>query len=92
MILGTLPDAVEADATLYTEIEPGDRIVMYTDGITDVFDSRGEMLEVEGVQNFVRETALLPFIEMKQGILNRVAAWRDGPPVDDASLVLVEVR
>ena len=91
MILGTLPDAVDADATLSEELEPGDRIVLYTDGITEVFDSRGEMLEVEGVENFVRETALLPFSEMKQGILDRIAAWRDGPPVDDVSLVLVEV-
>jgi sigma-B regulation protein RsbU (phosphoserine phosphatase) len=91
-ILGALPDAVGADATLYTEVERGDRIVLYTDGITDVFDSHGEMLKVEGVQGFVRETALLPFREMKQGILNRVAAWRNGPPVDDVSLVLVEVR
>ena len=90
MILGTLPDAVGADATLYTEIEPGDRIVLYTDGLTDVFDSRGEMLKVEGLQNFIREAALLPFDEMKQSILDRVAAWRDGPPVDDESLVLVE--
>lgn len=91
-ILGTLPDAVDANATLNTEIEPGDRVVLYTDGLTDVFDSHGEMLEVEGVQNIVRETSFLPFSEMKQGILNRVAAWRDGPPVDDVSLVLVEVR
>jgi phosphoserine phosphatase RsbU/P len=91
-ILGTLPDAVDADATLITEIGPGDRVVVYTDGLTDVFDSHGEMLEVEGVQNIVRETSLLPFSEMKQGILNRVAAWRDGPPVDDVSLILVEVR
>jgi len=92
MILGTLPDAVGADATLYTEIEPGDRIVLYTDGLTDVFDSRGEMLKVEGLQNFIREAALLPFDEMKKSILDRVAAWRDGPPVDDESLVLVEAR
>jgi PAS domain S-box-containing protein len=91
-ILGTLPDAVDADATLNTEIEPGDRVVLYTDGLTDVFDSHGEMLEVEGIQNIVRETSLLPFSEMRQGILNRVAAWRDGPPVDDVSLILVEVR
>lgn len=91
-ILGALPDAVDADATLYTELERGDRIVLYTDGITDVFDSRGEMLKVEGVKSFVRETALLPFGEMKQGILNRVAAWRKGPPVDDVSVVLVDVR
>src|SRR5947209_18008793 len=48
MILGALPYAADADATLYAELEPGDRIVLYTDGITEVFDSRGEMLEVEG--------------------------------------------
>jgi sigma-B regulation protein RsbU (phosphoserine phosphatase) len=91
-VLGMLPDAVNADATLYRELEYGDRIVLYTDGLTDVFNSRGEMLKVEGVQSFVRETALLPFGEMKQGILDRVAAWRDGSPGDDVSLVLVEVR
>ena len=91
-ILGTLPDAVDADATLCRELEPGDRIVLYTDGLTDAFDSRGEMLKVEGLQSVVREAALLPFVEMKQGILNRVAEWRDGPPLDDVSLVLVEVR
>jgi hypothetical protein len=49
------------------------------------------MLGVEGVQKFVRETSLLPFCEMKQAILDRVAEWREGPPSDDVSLVLVEV-
>jgi PAS domain S-box-containing protein len=91
-ILGALPEAVDADATLYTGLEPGDRIVLYTDGITDVFNSRGEMLKVDGVQSFVRETALLPFSEMKQAIVDRVAAWSNGPAVDDVSLVLVEAR
>ena len=91
MVLGALPNAVDGEATLEVELEAGDRIVLYTDGITDVFDSHGEMLGVEGVQKFVRETALLPFKQMKQGILDRVAAWREGPPADDVSLVLVEV-
>jgi serine phosphatase RsbU (regulator of sigma subunit) len=83
---------VDGEATLRAELEPGDRIVLYTDGITDVFDSHGEMLKVDGVRSVVRETALLPFSDMKQGILERVAAWRKGPPADDVSLVLVEVR
>ena len=92
MVLGALPNAVDGEATLDVDLLPGDRIVLYTDGITDVFDSRGEMLGVEGVQKFVRETALLPFKQMKQGILDRVAAWREGPASDDVSLVLVDVH
>ena len=91
MILGVLPDAVDPEGTLDVDLDPGDRVVLYTDGITDVFDARGEMLGVPGVQKFVGETSLLPFAEMKQGILDRVAAWREGPPSDDVSLVLVEV-
>ena len=92
MVLGVLAEAVGTEATLDVELEPGDRIVLYTDGITDVFDARGEMLGVDGVEQFVRETSLLPFGEMKQGVLDRVATWREGPSTDDVSLVLVEVQ
>lgn len=91
MVLGALPNAVDAEATLDVDLRARDRIVLYTDGITDVFNSAGEMLGVEGVQKFVRETALLPFQQMKKAILDRVADWREGPPADDMSLVLVEV-
>jgi PAS domain S-box-containing protein len=91
MVLGALPEAVDAEATLDVDLDAGDRVVLYTDGITDVFNSRGEMLGVEGVQKIVRETSLLPFNEMKKGILDSVAEWREGPPTDDVSLVLVEV-
>jgi PAS domain S-box-containing protein len=92
MVLGALPDAVGTEATLDVNLEAGDRIVLYTDGITDVFNSGGDMLGVEGVQKIVRETSLLPFKKMKQGILDSVAEWRDGPATDDVSLVLVEVN
>ena len=92
MLLGALPGAVDSEATLDLDLLRGDRVVLYTDGISEVFDSRGEMLGVEGVQKFVRETALLPFGEMQQAILDRVSDWREGSPTDDMSLVLLEVQ
>src|SRR5262249_7719085 len=91
MVLGLMPDAVDTEA-IDVDLRPRDRVVLYTDGITDVFDSHGEILGIQGLQEFVRQTALLPFVEMKKGILDRVAAWRDGPPGDDMSLVIVEFR
>jgi phosphoserine phosphatase RsbU/P len=91
MVLGALPDAVNGEAVLDINLRRGDRVALYTDGITEVFDSRGEMLGIPGLQKIVREAALAPFAEMKRNILDRVAAWREGPPADDVSLVLVEV-
>ena len=92
MILGALPDAVDVTTSLEVQLEPDDRILLYTDGITEVFNSRGEMLGIAGVQEIVRQTSSLPAREMKQSILDRVAAWREGPPTDDVSLMLVHVR
>jgi PAS domain S-box-containing protein len=91
-ILGTLPDAVEADTTLEVQLQPDDRIVLYTDGITEVFNSKGQMLGVEGVREIVHKSSSLPAKQMKQAILDGVDAWRQGPPTDDVSLMLVHVR
>jgi PAS domain S-box-containing protein len=92
MILGALPEAVDVTANLEVQLQPDDRILLYTDGITEVFNSRGEMLGIEGLQKLVRRTSSLPASEMKQGILDGVTAWREGPPTDDVSLMLVHVR
>jgi len=90
-LLGCLEDAVAPEPTQQIELNPGDRLAFYTDGLTDVFDHRGEILGVEGLQEIVRGAARKPMAEMKQAILDQVAAWRDGPITDDMSLVLVEL-
>ena len=90
-VLGALPDAVDPEPAMEVQLEAGDRIVLYTDGITDVFNSQGKMLGVAGVRRFVQETATLPLDQMKRAILERVAEWREGQPADDISLILVEV-
>ena len=92
MVLGALPDAVDVTTSVNVQLQPDDRIILYTDGITEVFNSRGEMLGIEGVQEIVRRTSSLAPEHMKQGILDGVAAWREGPPTDDVSLMLVHVR
>jgi len=91
IMLGALSNAVCPEPMIEVNLEPGDRILLYTDGITDVFDERGEMLGIEGLRDFVRDSSLLPFEEMLPAILDRIAAWRQGPFADDVTLILAEV-
>jgi len=50
------------------------------------------MLDVDGLEELVRQSSKRGLPEMRQAILDGVAAWRQGPLVDDVSLVIVDVR
>jgi PAS domain S-box-containing protein len=90
-ILGCFDDAVGQESAVKVSLEAGDRVMLYTDGFTDNFNLKREMLGVKGLADIARDASTLPLSQMKQQILDRVAAWRDGPAADDMSLILVEV-
>jgi PAS domain S-box-containing protein len=90
-VLGLLDDAVDNEASIEVPVQPGDRVVIYTDGFTESFNAHSDMLGVEGFAEMVREASKLPLPEMKRQILARIEAWRSGPAADDMSLVLIEV-
>jgi len=50
------------------------------------------MLGIEGFSQLVLDAANLTLPEMRQAIIDGVAAWRHGPLADDVSLVIVEIR
>lgn len=91
-ILGRLPELAPSASADEIELAPGDRLVLYTDGLVEVFNSLEQMLGIQGLQELIRHSATRPLPEMKQAILDGVAAWSHGPLADDVSLVIVEVR
>jgi sigma-B regulation protein RsbU (phosphoserine phosphatase) len=91
MVLGLFEDAVDTESSVETVLQRGDRVVIYTDGLTENFNSQREMLGVGGLKEILTEASTLPLGEMKSQILNQVAAWRNGPAADDVSLVLLEI-
>ena len=91
-ILGCLTETAPSESANEIDLDPGDRLVFYTDGLTEVFDEHDEMLGVEGLEALVRLSAKRTLPEMRQAILDGVTAWRHGSLTDDVSLVLVEVR
>jgi PAS domain S-box-containing protein len=90
-ILGLMPDAVDAGTAVKLPVASGDRVILYTDGFTESFNEGDDMLGVEGLAEIVRETSKLALPAMTQEIVDRVAAFRHGPPADDMSLVAVEI-
>jgi serine phosphatase RsbU (regulator of sigma subunit) len=91
-ILGCLSETAKLASAEDIELAPGDRLVLYTDGLVEVFDSTDDMLGVEGLKALILQSANRPLSEMRRAILNGVAAWRHGPLRDDVSLVIVEIR
>ncbi len=91
-ILGRLSENAPSESADQIELAPGDRLILYTDGLVEVFNHHDDMLGVDGLGELVLQSAKRELPEMRRAILDGVAAWRHGPLADDVSLVLVEVR
>lgn len=91
-VLGLLEDAVDADPVEHFELQPGERFVLYTDGLTEAFNVHDEEFGADRLRETLRRQRAASLLELKQAILDGVTAWRHGPPADDLSLVLIEVN
>ena len=91
-ILGCLAETAPTESVDEIELKSGDRLILYTDGLVEVFNHEEEMLGIERFSQLALDSAKLPLPEMRQAILDGVTAWSHGPLVDDVSLVIVEVR
>ncbi|MFI7430473.1 PP2C family protein-serine/threonine phosphatase [Micromonospora sp. NPDC049836] len=87
--LGLAPATTTPDEV---RLEPGDRLLLYTDGVTEARNRAGEMFGLPRLADLAeRHTGSgLPAPETLRRLIRAVTAHADGPPRDDASLVLLE--
>src|SRR5918995_1905818 len=73
-------------------LEPGDRLLLYTDGVVDADDRGGERFGVERLIDLTERCAAarLPGPETLRRLSHAVMDHQSGPPTDDATLLLVE--
>jgi phosphoserine phosphatase RsbU/P len=89
-----LPLGIEDAATAYGEetLQPGDRLLLYTDGITEARDPAGDRFGDVRLAEFTERYAVedLPVQEALRRLSHAVREHQGGPPADDATLMLVE--
>lgn len=75
-------------------LEPGDRLLLYTDGVIEMRSPAGERFGMERVTDFVLrgEADGLPGAEIVRLLIRAVLDHQMGGPRDDATVMLVEWR
>lgn len=69
----------------------GDRVIIYTDGITEALNFRGEQYGKDRLVKCIRKNADLPLNGLKDQIVDSVHNFTGGRPIeDDITLLIVE--
>jgi serine phosphatase RsbU (regulator of sigma subunit) len=93
---GSLPIGILEDAQVaaaQTRLDPGDTLVLFTDGVTEAQDPDGDLLETRRLREFVADASDRPVEELLDTMLSRVDQFtRGAEPSDDVTLLILRYR
>ena len=90
--LGLLEEPLFRQEDHRLAFSPGDRLVLYTDGITDVFDEDGLPFGRDRLESLLWTCCTLPVEDLVDTIFGAIAHYcGEEEPFDDRTLLLVEV-
>jgi sigma-B regulation protein RsbU (phosphoserine phosphatase) len=92
IVIGRLRRAVYTEASAV--LEPGDRLLLFTDGIPEAVSPTGEQLGDDRLRAILAEHATAPAGTIADALLARVAAWtgRNAAFDDDLTLVVAGIE
>jgi serine phosphatase RsbU (regulator of sigma subunit) len=75
------------------ELEPGDVLLLMSDGLPELFNARREMFDYPRAVEAFRDVAAGSATEIVDGLRRRAEEWADGRPQDDdITFVAIKVR
>ena len=74
------------------QLEAGDRLYFYSDGVTEAFNEQGAMFDIEGLTRLVERTQSSSLDTDLAACITELERWCNGTPLkDDVSLLAVEL-
>jgi phosphoserine phosphatase RsbU/P len=90
-MLGVMPEEIYSEKSI--DLQPGDRLCLYTDGLVESHDERGEGFGGTRLGEALTESASLPAPQTIGKILARVSEFRGtASATDDLTMVIAEIR
>lgn len=89
--VGLLPEAVFQDESV--RLHPGDRLVLYTDGLAEAANAHGEEFGIGRLRSRLVEGRELSLSQSLDAVVGTLDEWRGEEPLrDDVTLLAVEYR
>jgi sigma-B regulation protein RsbU (phosphoserine phosphatase) len=91
LVIGAMPSpSYEQEAV---QLQPGDILVAYTDGVTEAFSADGEEFGEDRLTEVVAASVELAPEDLAEAIVRAARDWsRDTPQHDDITLVVARVK
>ena len=71
----------------------GDRLLLFTDGVSELIQSNGRPFGLAGVRKLLVSSRAQGAVEVRQGFMDKLKALQgDRPPDDDISLIVIDVK
>lgn len=89
--VGMLPD-LDYESVPFT-LGPGDRLILYSDGVTDCRDAAGEQFELDRLQRVAGDCHDKPLETLTACLAEQLQKWRGAGEIeDDISMLVLERR
>ena len=86
-VLGVFPEWIYEDSSV--ELRTGDRLLLFTDGITEASDADGREFEETSIATFAKANSTLSAKELNSRLLAKVTAFCGAHFRDDATLLVI---
>ncbi len=87
-VLGVLPGEFVEERE--ERLAPGERLVLYTDGVTEARSGGGDFLGAAGLDSVLGESASLGVRSLCDAVVQRVDEFQDDARADDVTVMVIE--
>ena len=91
LLFGVIPEADYPVCDL--SIHSGDRFLLYTDGVTEPQNARGDSFRDRRLEQVIRDNESRPPSELSEQLLSEIRVWQSGSAAqqDDITLIVIDV-